>query len=290
MCSKRGRLAGLKAPWTQAIFNPETQGRATERAGPLDCVASRGLRRAWNMELADIIVGAFVGVAAIIVTIVVANRNRNRASLDCYQLSDISLLASDAPVSPGKGLEVTYDSQPLKSPRMVDLKIVNTGNVPIHEADYHEPITVGFTDGSVIAGAIVDQRVPGIVSHILDHESDGAKQLSIRPRLLNADDWFTLRLLVDGQDGNVFANSRIVGAPPMRRFILPAREERRVYQFGFFVITVLAAGIAVISALLAPDRWDLWVGIVAFPFAWFALGQVMEMLIQRYQIRIRTVR
>jgi hypothetical protein len=234
------------------------------------------------VELAGIIVASILGIAAIIVTVIIAKYyTRDRVMLDYHVVSDITLLATRAASSLGKGLEVIYDSQPLGHPRMIDVKIVNRGNVPIREADYHEPITVRLVSGSdPIDGAIANERVPCTVDRLFDEASSGGKRVAIKPRLLNQGDWFTVRLLFDSEATNVLVSSRVVGAPPMRDYIAERKKDQKIVtNVSMAVVTVFSGGIAVVIGMLAPQfEW----GVLSFVFIWVGFAMVAEKLVAKY--------
>jgi hypothetical protein len=193
------------------------------------------------------IVGPVVGVAAIVATVVVYLRQRRVTSVDFDILSDIKLIDSDAADAFANRLEVSYNSRLLRHPRIVDVKVINTGNTPVQADDYHEPIVFELDGGySPIEAKVIAGSTPNLAGDIFETQPNGSRAISIRPPLLNSKDWFTLRMLFDNRDSQLIGSHRIVGGLPMKHYAVDLiTSQARISRYGLamWVLAIFGSGI-----------------------------------------------
>ena len=175
-----------------------------------------------HLILAGIVLATVLGIAAIATAIIVYRRQRTFTSVDYQIIADIKLLIeSDAADAFANSIEVTYNSAPVNQPRIVDVKVMNTGNTPIKATDYERPIVFELDGGHPpIDATIIGERTPQITGNLFRQQPDTPRPISIQPSLLNQGDWFTLRMLFDNNDSRIVGTHRIVGAQPMRHYNL----------------------------------------------------------------------
>jgi diguanylate cyclase (GGDEF)-like protein len=141
---------------------------------------------------------------------------------------------SDAADAFANRIEVSYDSRHLDHPRIVDVKVANTGNTPVRAADYERPIVFELDGGHwPIDATLIGESTPRITGNLFESKPDPPRAKSIRPPLLNAGDWFTLRMLFDNKDSRVIGSHRIVGGLPMRESTVElASSQARISRYG----------------------------------------------------------
>jgi hypothetical protein len=199
------------------------------------------------VDLTAIVVSSIIGIAAIVVALIIANRQQRRTSVDFDVLSDIKLIDSDAADAFANRIEVTYDSRPLSHPRIIDVKVMNTGNTAVRAEDYERPIVIELEDCyRAIEAAVINESTENITGDIFEKLPNGARTISMRPPLLNPHDWFTLRILFDNKNSRLDCSHRIVGGQQMREYspAIAAKHARlNWYGFVFIVIAILTTGI-----------------------------------------------
>lgn len=174
-----------------------------------------------NLNLAGVIATVVFGIATLVLTVIVFRREKRRVSVDFSVLSDIKLIRSTGGESFTHQIEVSYNGRTLAHPRIVDVKIKNTGNTPVRGPDaYVEPIVIELQDDyRPIEAAVIAKRSELLsTGEIFEKMPNGARRIAIRPSLLNQGDWFILRMLFDNTENKVIGSHRIEGAPPMRRY------------------------------------------------------------------------
>lgn len=170
------------------------------------------------MDLASIIVGAVVGIAGILVALAIARWQQHRISVDVFLDSDVALIKFRGTAeSFADGIEVTYDGRLVRSPRIIDAQVKNTGNRPVQAADYEEPIVLELQGGiAPIEATVIGASVDGIAGELFEEQPNGTRAIRIRPSLMNRGDWFRVRMLFNDQESQFVGSHRIVGGKPMR--------------------------------------------------------------------------
>src|ERR1700720_1277119 len=93
------------------------------------------------------VIAAIATVAAIFISI----RQHQRKAISYKVISDTPLLSLKEEVK--SRVQVLFDARPVRNTRLVVIKILNSGNVPILLTDYHDPIKIGFGDNAEILDA-----------------------------------------------------------------------------------------------------------------------------------------
>jgi hypothetical protein len=166
------------------------------------------------------------------------------------------------------GLSVTIDDLDLEQPRIVLLRIVNSGKDKVRADDYTRPITIEVP-GAGIADAIVtavsDPDVYELRSIRHDNVSTADpladimnRPVSLAPQLLNEGDWIELQLLVAGVEGTPKVSARFAG---QTRKMKNVRSEYRFEGRRAVVMTLITfamlIGISVFTIFVpSADRFE----------------------------------
>jgi hypothetical protein len=208
------------------------------------------LMRGDDLILGGIIVASVVGIVAIVVPIVIYLRQRNVISVDYEIISDVKLMDSDAADATdafANQIEVTYNGRHLTHPRIVDVRVTNTGNTPVEATDYEHPIVFELDGGQPpIDATVIAETAQRITGNLFESKPDPPRAISIRPPLLNRGEWFTLRMLFDNKDSRVIGSHRIVGGHPMRESVMAvASSQARFSRYGLalWTLAVIPSGI-----------------------------------------------
>jgi hypothetical protein len=149
-----------------------------------------------------------------------------------YEANVLSLTV-DRPETPTR-IKMSIGGRPVYDPRLVTLRVRNSGNTPILSSDFDGPIEVAFGTSVDLLDVAVDDSEPGHLTPIVNILT---RAVRIDPLLLNPGDSFLLTILSDGAtEPQVLA--RIAGVPnPTRE---PPQLERRRLRRRRELRTILA--------------------------------------------------
>jgi len=97
-------------------------------------------------------------------------------------------------------LQITIDGQSIVNARLISLKFTNTGFLPIKESDFAESVQVIFSTLSEVLEANIIEISPKSLNPIIDFSKS---QISIKPIMLNRNDYFIIKILVKGDSPDV---------------------------------------------------------------------------------------
>jgi hypothetical protein len=231
----------------------------------------------WLVDNWEFIFGV-AGVIGLILALVIHLIERQPKQLDYEIRSDIRLAIPHADKFHEK-VEITWESIRLKDPRLVVLRIRNTGKRSISRLDFEggQPIRIEYERNQFFDAVIV--RTSPALSPELAAESiwDDDKQYFL-PSMLHPTEWFELQLLSDMDHGDIRATSRFADQRRPMRKIDPAEPRVRLR----WVITTLAT-VTLINILGAislayrigdqePKPLYLLLGLAAFISSLFMLA------------------
>lgn len=152
--------------------------------------------------------GGILGVIGIVVTIYIAHRSRVRKTLDFEVLNNLSFLSPGVPDS--HQLSVHLAEAELKEPRLVTVRVRNTGNKPVVASDYVQPICIQNKSRGLILSATSVDEVSEDRAGDLVIDGESARSVSVSPELLNVREHFDVQLIIDGP-AEIACSSRFVG-------------------------------------------------------------------------------
>lgn len=144
-------------------------------------------------------------------------------------------------------LQILFKERPVESGVSIQLKITNTGNLPIASKDYETPIRIGFGDTSLVYWAI-QKSVPSdlgvrLIAPVNVEEGPATlNELQLQPILLNKGDSFTIAMLVDGYKPEALrVGGRIIGTELNVTTIEGVEKKRlnRDRNLGYLLILIL---------------------------------------------------
>jgi hypothetical protein len=114
----------------------------------------------------------------------------------------------DVSQQPLADLKVTYKNKNIERVESLSLQFENSGNVSINAQDFEKPMEVVLDKGCrVLRAEVADASPPTLKPKI----SSAATIVAIAPLLLNANDRFTLTVVVSGDSGVPKLDARISG-------------------------------------------------------------------------------
>jgi len=132
-------------------------------------------------------VGVIVAIVSIAIVIFFSIRQRNRKALSFKIVSSTPVLSVSEGVQ-GK-LRILYEDKEVQEVQLVVISMTNTGNLPIIENDYSQPIEVSFGDGKLLTVELMETTPKdlGVVATIEN------EKVVFNKVLLNQGDSFIIR-------------------------------------------------------------------------------------------------
>jgi hypothetical protein len=171
-------------------------------------------------------------------------------------------------------LSVNYGDVALGHPRILILRLANSGNKTVAKSDFETPIGLNLGECKIIALDIPFSS-PSDLNPTINQVSEGVIQ--IEPLLLNKRDLVEIQILIDGAPSKVEALGRIHGVKRIEQQTVPRDSWNRPWKISVWSLTVI--GFTMI-ALVAMGVWamttptiDSWSGtILGAMFFLFAIG------------------
>ena len=110
-------------------------------------------------------------------------------------------------------LKITYQKKRVKNIRLLELKFINSGNLPVATSDYERPITVGFGTSANILSAEISETEPNNLGVTIATELNS---FTLSPTLLNPKDSIKIKLLLNNYSGSFNIDTRIIGVSTIK--------------------------------------------------------------------------
>jgi hypothetical protein len=158
------------------------------------------------------IVAAIATVAAIPVTILVYRLSQERKRFDNEFISGVRLLANEATRLAGE-LELRFRNDIIKDPYLLLVRLINTGNKPLAEGDFEQPVRIELH--APVLSAWLAKSDPEELSPKVTWQDT---KVEVAPTLFNKGDWVAFVVLTDGEPKETSIDIRIVGVKKSRKF------------------------------------------------------------------------
>jgi hypothetical protein len=148
----------------------------------------------------------FVPVLAIIVNIAIPIIQKDNKALSWEIISISDIIDTQYPVS--KDIEVSYLGKRLEALFVVNLRVINSGNVPIKKDDFEKKLRFDFgVKSNILRAGILAKRPPSLMPKIAFADN----MVEIDPLLMNPGDSFGVQALISGVKHVPVLDTRIVG-------------------------------------------------------------------------------
>lgn len=217
--------------------------------------------------------GPLIGLFGLAAGFIYFKLNKTRKTLDWLPVSHIRLLTPRTPEGISDLLEVSYGGELLTEPRVVNVRIKNTGNKEIKGDEFTTFPTFEFKRCRIVEAACVAESSPGVYSPSLHVFSEDEPSIVTDPELLNSGDWYEMQFVVDGPKEWPTLTARFAGqTKPVRK----GGDDARISQVRKLALGAMATGIAIfVTALLAfrspeksadLERWQSYVILMGVMF------------------------
>lgn len=136
-------------------------------------------------------IGAFLALIALCVTVYLFFFGQQTKLLQVVILANTSLVEVEQSIA--QNIKISYKGEDISNLSLVQIKLENTGNKPITEADYVRPVKFSFPSQSRIIEASITESNPANIGMSIQNDQNTATLSKV---LLNPKDRVIVRFLV----------------------------------------------------------------------------------------------
>lgn len=103
-------------------------------------------------------------------------------------------------------IELYYDNKKVNNPHLIIIRFINDGNQPISVSDFENMIKIIFSEQTKIIQCDSSNSANLKLNYTIESNT-----ITIDPLLINSNENFTFKLIIDGQHSNFRINDRIKG-------------------------------------------------------------------------------
>lgn len=162
--------------------------------------------------------GLIIGALGLLVPVVIYLKQRSKKEISYAVYGNIPLLNINEGVK--EDFEVSYRGIPVKDAILLRVMVQNSGNVPIEEAEFIDPIKLGFGKDATV----IFFRIGSDPDNILSEHTEilwGEGYITFKPRLFNKGYKIFVTVMVTGFSGYVKAEGLIKGVRSIRSVRFP---------------------------------------------------------------------
>ena len=199
-------------------------------------------------------VAVLIAISAILISCALYWKQRRSKGLSYEILSRTPLLSINEEVK-GK-LQVLFDKKPVQQVHLVEIMLVNSGNVSILADDFERPVSLSFgEEAQILSASIAETNPDSLQASIVN---DG-KKVVLTPTLLNQGDLIKTKMLVSKFNNQIAVDGRIVGVKNIQHVSEKLLRRLILMTIGLFLVL---AGI--VNALLSIEPVPLYGSLILF--------------------------
>jgi hypothetical protein len=179
-------------------------------------------------------IGAVLTLIAIIISVYVSRKQRERKHIHCEIISNSSVVSVSKPVKPD--IQIFYKGKLASDLRLIIIKLQNTGTLPISSKDYEEPIQVFLGEDADILDVELVEFAP---KSLAPQFNNNVNNLTLKPLLLNPKDMFILKVIARKASETVEVKARIIGVSDITKSV-PSLPTSGMQAFPLVLILVIA--------------------------------------------------
>jgi hypothetical protein len=214
-----------------------------------------------------------IGTVGLVAALLIYRWQRYRKGLGVAVLTDRPLLMTPSPFA----VSVHHDGKVVAEPRLIVVRIANTGNVPIEASDFERSLSMTFPQCEVLSAEVTGVRPAELTATL---RTDGPT-ITLEPCLLNPTDLIEVQCLVDGST-ELQVDCRVVGVRSVEKVNLPRDSWGKVWRVStvevvaMSLMPVLGIGLAVGLFLSGNPTIGLVVLIGGIVWFWIDLRTIRK--------------
>jgi len=150
---------------------------------------------------------------SIAITVILWLFNRRDKQLNFEIMADVKLVT--LPEELGEHVCIQSDGNEVHNVRVLTIKLMNAGHVPIRPSEYADKIALEFKGGHILSAQVIDGKPEYLYKGTKNGESliesCTASSVVFRPALLNPNNFFVSKILVAGAEGEPILTGHIEG-------------------------------------------------------------------------------
>jgi hypothetical protein len=132
-------------------------------------------------------------------------------------------------------VQIRYKGKVVAKVRLVEIRIKNSGSLPIKPEDYIEPLSLRLPNSEILSSEVMDAHSLGAY---IETKLSNQSEVVLGKTLLNPTDFFDVKVLLADGNADLSLGGRIVGVPKIRN--MTGREVNYSILLSFIAVNVLA--------------------------------------------------
>jgi hypothetical protein len=181
----------------------------------------------------DYIIGHLLEIIIIVAAFVIFFLQIRKKTLTYTVLTNSGLVPVSKEVK--SDIQIRYKGKLVPEVRLVEIRIKNSGSLPIKPGDYIEPLRIQLPNSKILSSEVRDAHSVGAY---IETKLSNQSEIALSKTLLNPTDFFDVKILfADGAD-DLSVVGRIVGVTKIQN--LTGREVNYYILLSFVAVNVLA--------------------------------------------------
>jgi hypothetical protein len=227
----------------------------------------------------DYLLNHTLEVVAIVVAFIIFYLQQRKKSLTYTILTNSNVISVSDKVK--DKIRILYLEEVISNLQLVEIRIKNTGNLPIKPDDYIEPLAIRHADTArILSVEVIDNQSLGIY---IETEISDQSTTILSKTLLNPNDAFDIKILLKDENADFSITGRIVGLPkihssPNRSPLIKLSTLVR----PAFIFIIFSVGLSLSDELTIVES----IGLVGFAFLIIGLLSILVALMARLEARL----
>ena len=132
-------------------------------------------------------------------------------------------------------IQILYKGKVVPNVQLVEMRIKNSGSLPIKPEDYIEPLRIRLPNSKILASEVRDAHSVGAY---IETKSSNRSEIVLSKTLLNPTDFFDVKILLADGDSDLSVIGRIVGVSKIQN--LTGHNVNYYILLSFVAVNVLA--------------------------------------------------
>ena len=181
----------------------------------------------------DYIIGHLLEIIIIIAAFVIFFLQIRKKTLTYTVLTNSGLVPVSTEVK--SDIQIRYKGKLVPEVRLVEIRIKNSGSLPIKPEDYIEPLRLQLPNSRILSSEVMDAHSLGAS---IETKLSNRSEIVLSKTLLNPTDFFDVKILLTDGDADFSVVGRIVGVSKIQN--LTGREVNYYILLSFVAVNVLA--------------------------------------------------
>ena len=181
----------------------------------------------------DYIIGHLLEIMIVIAAFVIFFSQIRKKTLTYTVLTNSGLVpfSHEAP----NNIQIVYKGKAVPNVQLIEMRIKNSGSLPIKPEDYIEPLSVRLPKSKILSSEVRDAHSVGAY---IETKLSNQSEIVLSKTLLNPTDFFDVKILLADGEADFSVAGRIVGVSKIQN--LTGREVNYYILLSFVAVNVLA--------------------------------------------------